>query len=184
MKTARLIFVINFLFALMACHEVNAQIIEAFGIIQQMSGDEATGLGVPVKVAANTGGGFGFGFNIENFNLNIDLIFSSTDIMIDNNEMDVSLFLFDANLDYSILKLPISPVVTAGIGSVNFADSNVQASEFNEADFSYNLGGGIKIIISDHYLIKGLYRSTWTKIKDTDDKIQFTGFTIQLGYVF
>lgn len=183
MKRLCLIILLMVLNLIMVYRSCDAQIFEAYGIIQQLGGDKTTSLGEVLKIADNVAGGFGAGFSVSNVCANIDFIFGSTTISSKAKELDVQLFLFDANVDYSLLKKSISPVITAGIGSVNFSDSNIQASEFSEADFSYNLGVGMRVLLKNHYLIKALYRSTWTRIKNTDDNVQFPGFSIQLGYV-
>ncbi|MBN2011182.1 outer membrane beta-barrel protein [candidate division KSB1 bacterium] len=162
----------------------HAQFLEAYGIVQQMNGDNTTSGDMLVNVADNTSGGFGAGFNMGNVNMNIDFLFGSTDVQIDDVVLDVKLFFFDANIDYAILSGPIAPLLTAGIGSVNFVDSYVTVDGLNENDFSTNVGAGLKLCVRDHYLVKALYRSTWTQIKYTDSKVRFDGVCIQAGYLF
>ncbi len=175
------ILAIGLLVASRACH---AQYIEAFAVVQQMGGDETTGLGMDVLVDDNIVGGVGAGMNIDGFNLNLDFLFGSTEVTIGDSKLDTKLFCVDANLDYSPLPGPVSPMVTAGIGSVNFSDSLVSIEEFSETDFSYNLGAGLRCVVRGRLLIKGIYRGTWTKIKSTDGSILFDGFSASVGYVF
>jgi opacity protein-like surface antigen len=160
------------------------QILEVFAMGQQMSGDNTTGLGKQLEFSNCFMGGVGAGLNIENFNLNMDFLFGSEEIKIENTKLDTKLFLFDVNLDYSFFNYSISPIITAGLGSVNFSDSFVKIETLSENDFSYNAGFGLKVVLSDQYLLKGIYRATWTKIKDTDNVVMFNGMSIMLGYIF
>lgn len=148
-----------------------------------MNGDKTTASEMTLDVDDSIVGGIGAGFNIGRVNLNMDLLFGAADITSVNSKLDAKLFCFDANLDYNILKSSITPLLTAGIGSISFSDSNIMVEEFTETDFSYNFGAGLRWTIKKHYLIKGIYRATWTKIKDTDDSIMFDGISIFLGYI-
>jgi hypothetical protein len=52
------------------------------------------------------------------------------------------------------------------------------------ADFSYNLGGGLRWDINDHFLIKAIYRATWITMEDTDDAVLLDGISFSVGYIF
>jgi len=160
------------------------QFFEAFIIGQQMKGDHTTASEKRLEISDNTAGGFGAGINIEKFNLNMDFLFGSTVVKIDQMKLDSKLFLFDANLDYSFFKYSVTPLVTAGIGSVTFSDSFIQIETLSETDFSYNIGFGLRCAIFNNYLIRGLYRATWTTIKETDNAIMFNGISVNVGYIF
>jgi opacity protein-like surface antigen len=170
-----------FLGAPRVCH---AQYIEAFAVVQQMGGDKTTGLGMDVLVDDNVVGGFGAGMNIDGFNLNLDFLFGSATVTVGESKLDTKLFCVDANLDYAPLKGAVSPMVTAGIGSVNFTDSLVSVEELSETDFSYNVGAGLRCAVKGRLLIKGVYRGTWTKIQSTDGSILFDGLSASVGYIF
>ncbi|HOX85745.1 MAG TPA: outer membrane beta-barrel protein [bacterium] len=174
--------------SLFSCLLVNAtcfaQGLELFLIGQQMKGDQTTGLGQQLDIGEHSAGGFGMGIDMGKFNLNMDLLFGSTNIKVDITEMDSKLFFFDANLDYAFLNRAITPLVTVGIGSVNFSDSFVKIENVNETDFSSNIGVGLRAAISDRLFFKGLYRTVWTKIKETDKSIGFSGISLSLGYRF
>ena len=94
-------------------------------------------------------------------------------------EDDCTLFGWDVNIDINILKYQFTPLVTGGIGFINFS-----GDDFDETDFSYNIGIGFRWDITDHFLMKGMYRSTWTELEDTDDNVQFDGVSVALGYIF
>jgi opacity protein-like surface antigen len=161
---------------------------EIFCIFQQMSGDSTSGMGISLELDDFTAFGFGYGYNFNNnFNLNFDMFFSSTDVTSSDysttTEIDSSIWGYDLNLDFNILQNQFTPMITGGIGFINFS-GDVVGFIFNETDFSYNFGVGFRWDVTDHFLIKGLYKSTWTKLKDTDQKIMFDGIGLFLGYVF
>ena len=158
---------------------------EIFALGQQMTGDTTTetitGLGIELEVDDTIVGGFGIGFNFhDHLNLNMDMFFGSTDLIIKGyGATDTDLLGMDFNLDYNILKSRFTPMITGGIGFINFSGSG-----FDETDFSYNLGAGFRWDITDHFLIKGIYRATWTELEDTDDSILLDGISLSIGYVF
>ncbi|MBN1424012.1 porin family protein [Candidatus Fermentibacteria bacterium] len=161
-----------------------AQYFYGYGIVQQAGGDETVGLGVPLVVKTSTLGGIEAGLNLERVNLALDFLFGSTDLTMEGATLETKLFFVDVNLDFVALKRPISPFVTAGIGSVNFSDSHVGPELFNETDFSYNVGAGLCAAYKRHFLAKALYRATWTTMKETDRAIRFDGLSFGLGYAF
>ena len=162
----------------------NAQLFEAFAVGQQMNGDKTTTAGKELEVSDNIMGGVGAGINIDNFNLNMVFLFGSTEITMEQIVLPVELFGVEANLDYSILSSDLSPVISAGIGSINFTDSMVAPESLNETNFSYNFAGGLRGVLFEHFLLKTTYKVTWTKIKETDGAIQFSGISFALGYIF
>lgn len=160
------------------------EVFEVFAVGQQMNGDKTTSAGKELEVSDNIMGGLGAGINIDNFNLNMVFLFGSTEITMEDVILKSKLFGVEANLDYSFLSSAISPVISAGIGSINFTDSMVAYETLNETNFSYNFAGGLRGVLYDHFLLKAIYKATWTKIKETDDAIQFNGISINLGYIF
>jgi opacity protein-like surface antigen len=129
-------------------------------------------------------GGFGAGMNIDNINLNMAFLFGSTAVTSESINLESKLFAVEANLDYAFISGIISPVISAGIGSVNFTDSFTAYENFNETNFSYNIAGGIRYVFSEHVLLKALYKATWTTIKETDGAIQLDGIAVHVGYIF
>ena len=181
----RLTFICLTFFCVLFCSNNSfGQFFEVYAIGQQMLGDNTTAEGKKLELSNNFGGGIGAGLNISNVNLNMDFIFGSTEIRMEDRKLDSKLFLFDANLDYYFFNFIIQPMVTAGIGSVNFSDSFVKIENLSESDFSYNVGIGAKWVIAGNYLLKGMYRATWTKIKNTDSSIMLNGISFSIGYVF
>lgn len=169
---------------------------EVFVLGQSMSGDTTTGtvagLRPTIELDDTIVGGLGYGFNFNDFiNINTGLYFGSTDITGRVSGVtltgDTNLFGWDLNLDINFLKTRFTPLMTGGIGFINFNgswNSAVGSEDFSETDFSYNLGGGFRWDVSDHFLIKALYKATWTKLQDTDNNIMFNGVSLSIGYVF
>ena len=161
---------------------------EIFVLGQQMVGDTTTGLGMEMEVDDTTVGGFGIGSNFhDHLNLNMDMFFGSTDLIVKGYgatvKADTDLIGMDVNLDYNILKSRFTPMITAGIGFIHFS-GDVGGYDFDETDFSYNLGAGFRWDVTDHFLIKGIYRATWTELEDTDDSIMLDGISLSIGYLF
>jgi len=165
---------------------------EIFGLGQSMSGDTTTGLGIELEMDDTTVGGFGLGFNLsENLNVYWDMFFGSTDFTGRSAgptlRADTDLFGIDFNLDYNILKSRFTPMITGGFGFINFSGTwlgGPTITMFDETDFSYNLGAGFRWDVTNHFLIKVIYRATWTKLEDTDKSLQLDGISASVGYVF
>ncbi len=158
---------------------------EIFALGQQMDDDTTTVSGIEVEVDDTIVGGFGIGFNFnDHLNLNMDMFFGSTDLIANGYfKVDTDLLGMDFNLDYNILKSRFTPMITGGIGFINFS-GDVSGYDFDETDFSYNLGVGFRWDITDHFLFKGIYRFTWTELEDTDDSIMLDGISLSIGYLF
>lgn len=161
---------------------------EAYLFGQYMSGDDTTGMGLDLKVDAIGSGGFGFGYNLNDYlNLNTEFYFGATDISVSSGtasvDGDSTVIGMNFNLDYNILKGRITPVVTGGIGFMNF-NGDFEGYSFDETDFSYNVGGGLRWDMGEHWFLKAIYRATWTKLQDTDDTLMFNGASFMVGYVF
>lgn len=89
----------------------------------------------------------------------------------------------DFNLDVNILKSRFTPMVSGGIGFIRFT-GGFNGGAFDETDFSYNLGWGFRWDVTNHFLIKAIYRATWTKLEDSDESILLDGISLGIGYVF
>jgi opacity protein-like surface antigen len=127
--------------------------------------------------------GVGVAYNVnDHLNLNSHLLYGATDVrMIGVGMMavteDTDLWIWDVNLDYNIMKGRLTPVITGGIGTIGFSGSG-----FSETDFSYNLGAGVRWDFSDKFFIKAIYKNTWTEIEDTDDRVDFDGVCVSVGF--
>lgn len=165
---------------------------EVFIFGQSMSGDTTTGLGIKIELDDNIAGGFGFGSHLsDNLSFNWDTFFGSKNVTgtatinkkIVKVKGDTSLLGINLNLDFNLLKERFTPLITGGIGFINFS-GDVKGFPFDETDLSYNLGGGFRWDATDHLLIKAIYRATWTKLEDTDKSVQFDGIALSVGYIF
>jgi hypothetical protein len=183
-KKLKLLIFFLFLSIIFSFKVCLAQFLEVFAVMQQLNGDKTTFMEQELTVSDNILGGLGAGFNIDNVNLNMVFLFGSTEITSEEVNLESELFAFEANLDYTFLSGMFSPVISAGIGSITFTDSFVAYENFNETNFSYNIAGGIRCLFNEHFLLKALYKATWTKIKDTENSIQLNGIAINLGYLF
>lgn len=161
--------------------------VEIFGMVQQFGSDSTTDTlpGEPIfmSIQGTTVGGFGLGGNLtDHFNLNTNFLFGSTTedwnyLGYDLLEVDHTLAFWDVNLDYNFVKSRVTPVITGGIGVVRF-------SGWEESDFSTNVGFGVRIDVSDRIFIKGLYKGTWTKMKETSSHIFLDGGVGIFGFKF
>lgn len=164
--------------------------LEFFILGQQLSGDTTRASNFPLDIEVEDAFvlGAGLGMNLNDYiNLNFDTWFGRTDINARGpgffSKTKSDLVGIDVNLDYHLLRSQVTPVLTGGIGFVRFTGS-VAGLDFDEADFSYNLGGGIRWDISTNLFFKGLYRFTWTELEDTQDRILLDGLSFSIGYVF
>lgn len=161
--------------------------LDIFLLGQQMLGDSTKdkkfSLDLDVEDTFVVGAGLGVNLN-DNINLNFDAWTGGTDIKLRGlGKADSDLVGVDVNLDYNILRTEVTPVITGGIGFIRFSGS-LDDRSFDETDFSYNLGGGVRWDLSRNFFLKGLYRFTWTKLDDTQNRILFDGFSFSVGYVF
>lgn len=136
--------------------------------------------------------GFGFGYNLsDHWNINTDLLFGSadTDVKIIDTTVktpDMDYILWDINIDYNILKSRFTPLVTAGIGLMNFSIDTTATGvgEVRESNFSSNLGAGIRWDVKDNLLLKVIYRYTWTEVRDADNDQRYDGVSVSVAYMF
>jgi len=135
--------------------------------------------------------GFGFGYNLsDHWNINTDLLFGSadTDVKVSGATVetaDMDYILWDINIDYNIWKSRFTPLLTAGIGLMDFGiDTTSNAGKVHESDFSSNLGAGVRWDIRDDLLLKVIYRSTWTEVHDADNDQRFDSISVSLAHMF
>lgn len=167
---------------------------EIYGIFQTMDGDNSTisdeisDITVKVKVDIHDTEvyGIGLGYNFtEKWNLNTDFLFGTIDTKgtLEGTTSEInlspSLYVWNLNLDYNFWKRRFSPLVTGGIGCLYFS-----GDEYNETDFSYNLGAGLRWDALDFLFIKAVYRMTWTKMEDHEHRILLDGISLGVGYMY
>ena len=124
----------------------------------------------------------------ENVNMNVDIFFASTDLtgtaLGVEVKGDTAVVGYDINLDVNILKNNFTPMLTGGLGFMSFSGDIDGGGDFSETDFSYNLGFGFRWEATENFLIKGLYKATWTKLEDTDENLMLDGISVILAYVY
>jgi len=161
---------------------------QIYGIFQTMNGDKSTVKPDEIKVEVHDtdvyGIGLGYDFT-EKWNLNTDFLFGTINTTgapegaKEEIKLSPSLFIWDVNLDYNFWKHRFSPLLTGGIGCFYFS-----GDDYDEADFSYNLGAGLRWDARDYLFIKAIYRLTWTKMVDTEDRILLDGISLGIGYMY
>lgn len=169
---------------------------EIFGTIQMM-GSETVKYSctdeLPVKFDMDSTYiyGFGFGYNLsDHWNINTDLLFGSADtdvkivdVTVETPDMDY--ILWDINVDYNIWKSRFTPLVTGGIGLMDFGiDTTTHAGKVHESHFSSNLGAGIRWDVEDNLLLKVIYKSTWTDVHDADNDQRFDSVNLSVAYMY
>jgi opacity protein-like surface antigen len=174
---------------------------ELFGTIQMMGSDTIEysypdalpldRLPVTFDLDSTNVYGIGYGYNLsDHWNINSDLLFGSTDtdvkiVDVTVETVDMDYVLWDINVDYNIFKSRFTPLVTGGIGLMNFSiKTTSDAGEVHESDFSSNLGAGVRWDIRDNLLLKVIYRSTWTEVHNADNDQRFDGVNVSVAYMF
>lgn len=164
---------------------------EELADVEEFYGYDVSNLGIEVGLDNTFMFGMGIGYNINNyFNINLEGTYGSTDGIIKSfgtkEKGDVDLLGMNLNLDYNILKGRLTPLLTIGVG---FIDFNIDDSDFdNTFGGTYatvNAGGGFRYDITNHLLVKAVYRFTWIdELDHTDDNLEFDGFHFSVGYRF
>ncbi len=174
---------------------------EIFLFGQDMDGDEASetisGEKFDTIVDGFTGVGIGGGYNLNDYvGIKLDAFGGSTDLKIESGldilEEDTDISGVNLNFDVYFFPGRLTPFVTGGIGVItlyeDFDDHDHHHHHYHYDDystsFSYNAGAGVRWDIGNHFFVKALYRSTWSELEDTDDTMQFDGFSMFAGYMF
>jgi opacity protein-like surface antigen len=166
---------------------------EYFIFAQQCKSADSTSGGVVLDFENTSMFGIGFGSNLnDHVNINMDLYYgslpNSTSVYAYgqkiNVKSDASVLGWDIiNLDVYLLKERITPFLSGGVGFMNFF-GDVEGLTFNEYDFSYNYGIGVRWDAADHLLIKLLYKTTSVTLEGADDSTKFSGLSAAIGYRF
>ncbi len=160
---------------------------EVFGVVSFMGGDETSGSVEGIDATAEFDDsivyGIGIGGNLDNhLNLNTEFLFGSTDVegsaLGITLEDDETLFIWNVNLDYNILKKALTPLVSGGIGLAHLSGDIVGGT-----DFTYNFGAGLRWDLKNNVFIKGMYRLFWADIEDMGD-LNLDGFHFAVGVRF
>jgi opacity protein-like surface antigen len=165
---------------------------EVHPIVQVLSGDETTGYDGPIKLETGTTPvfGAGMGLNLSDYlNVNTEFLMGRMDTvqsmpLVPGTEESRGLntWLWDINLDYNILKGRLAPLVTGGVGLMNFHNHDENR---DETHFSYNLGVGARWDITDRIALRVIYRALWTtKLEEAGDPFQFDCVAANLIFMF
>jgi opacity protein-like surface antigen len=169
---------------------------ELFGAIQTMAGDTVEysfqdRLPVTFDMDDTIVYGIGYGYNLtDHWNINTDLLFGTadTDVQVSRTTVetkDMDYFLWNVNVDYNILKGRFTPLVTGGLGLMNFSiKTTSDVGEVHESDFSCNLGAGFRWDVRDNIFLKVIYRATWTELDNADNDQMFDGVSLSVAYMF
>ena len=170
---------------------------ELFGTIQMIGSEEIKYsftdiLPVTLDMDSTAVYGIGYGYNItDHWNINTDLLFGSADtdvkiVKTTAETKDMDYVLWNLNLDYNLWKSRFTPLVTGGIGIMDFGIDTTATGveEVHESNFSYNLGAGVRWDIKDNFLLKVMYRSTWTEFGDANQDLQYDSFCLNVAYMY
>jgi opacity protein-like surface antigen len=170
---------------------------ELFGTIQTLASEDVDYLfpdilPITLDLDSTIVYGIGYGYNFtDHWNLNTDLLFGSTnaDIKISClkvGDEDMDYVLWNVNLDYNIFKNRLTPLVTGGIGLMDFG-INTKAhglGEVQESNVSFNLGAGVRWDVKDNVLFKLIYKATWTELNHADNDQRFDGVSFSVAYMY
>lgn len=164
---------------------------DVYGIVQILGDDKVGAPDGLAEVGVDTtpifGAGVGLNLN-DHLNLNTEFMLGWWDttetftalpgVVFEHD--DDSMYLWQVNLDYNILKGRLTPLVSGGIGVLGYNGED----RIHEIHFAYNVGAGVRWDIAEHFALRVLYRSTWWEITNADDPFQFDGVSASLIYTF
>jgi len=95
-------------------------------------------------------------------------------------------FVLSANLnaEYNFLRGRFSPLLRAGLGLYDITDNAGYWSTYGETDLSWNVGGGLRWNLSDHFVLKLIGGASWTNLKDSSSTAEFGFVTLGIGATF
>jgi opacity protein-like surface antigen len=164
---------------------------ELYPVLQMLGGDTVSTYSgsVDAKIEAAPLYGAGMGVNLgDHFNLNTKFLAGRTDLVWTEpgvpgeDSVGVTTWLWDANLDYNILKGRLTPLVTGGLGVMNL---HRHATQNDESHFTYNVGVGGRWDITDRIALRVVYRSLWMeRLEVADDPFRFNVVEGSLIFMF
>ncbi len=127
----------------------------------------------------------GYGYNItNNFNINANVNWSQKELRVLGYKDYVNLTGMDLNVDYNILNGHITPLLTAGVGFINFSSVHSDEADTDDTYFSYNAGVGVRWDITKNLFTKLVYDAKATTIKHTNDPLLFHTGILTVGFSF
>lgn len=144
--------------------------------------------------------GIGLGYNIT-AQLNVNTAFRFGSIKLETGDADHQethmfesrddhdVLMGDLNLDYYFMPQAFSPLISGGIGlmkiSGDFDDLHNRVDfDVEGTNLTCNLGLGFRWDMAENILLKGIYKNTWTKLENTEDRMRMRGWAINLGMMF
>jgi len=162
---------------------------EYFLTAQSMSGDKTTAyflgaIETELEIDDFMAFGGGYGKHLTDFvNLNTELLLGSTEVLGDS----ATFVNWNLGLDYNFMKTRLTPLVTGGIGIINFRTNTSKdgVTLLDSTNTSYYLGGGFRWDVTDSFFVKGIYKATWTKLfEESNDTLLLNGINLNVGYIF
>jgi opacity protein-like surface antigen len=140
-------------------------------------------------------GGAGFGYNIgPYFNLNFDGLANSerlTDTVSNgvstaSSKENVYSGKFMFNVEYYPFKACITPILTGGVGVIYTWNNDIFDNDMylSETDLAYDAGAGLRWDITRNMFAKVIYKATWSKFHNFDDRQLYDGLFFSIGWKF
>jgi len=156
---------------------------EAYGVVQA-----ETIFNVFDSDANLFGGGFGVGYNFgEHFTLSGEFSFSSAQFHTEGlfevpEDRDTTLYIGRVYADYNILKYPVTPVLSGGLGVGGFSDGSGVALD-------QTIGVGVRWDANDRLVFKSMLRAgiiETTSRPDNEDADAWAclAISVSVGYKF
>ena len=179
---------------------LRADRIELFGETGYLRGADAHatfagGDQSPHSTSSHWLGGAGFGYNIgPYFNLNFDGLANSERVTqtasngissISNKEnYYTGKFMF--NVEYYPFKFCITPILTGGVGAIHIWNNDIFDNDLYhaETDLAYDAGAGLRWDITHNTFAKLIYKATWSKYHNFDDRQRYDGLFFSIGWKF
>jgi hypothetical protein len=176
---------------------LRADRIELFGEAGYMRGADAHATFVGDQNTFSTSshwlGGAGFAYNIgPYFNLNFDGLANAEQVTYTNDISSISRkqnvytgkFMF--NVEYYPFKFCITPILTGGVGVIHTWNNDIFDNDMylSETDLAYDAGAGLRWDITHNTFAKLIYKATWSKYHNFDDRQRYDGLYFSIGWKF
>ncbi len=164
---------------------------EAYGTAQYLFGNtvDYSKFGVRLDVENTAFFGAGGEYHIsDHWGISVDLLGGVTDFNSSGLELPLnqSVLVLNGNLnvEYDILRQRLTPLLRAGIGFYDYTADAGYWTTYGETDFSWNVSGGLRWDVTDHFVVKFLGGVAWTSLKDSDGATSFGFVTLSIGGSF
>jgi len=164
---------------------------EIYGSGQYLFGNtvDFSKFGARLKVDDTAMFGLGAGYHItDHWAVSLDLLggftsFNSSGMQLALNN-DAFVLSANLNAEYNFLRGRFSPLLRAGLGLYDITDNAGYWSTYGETDLSWNVGGGLRWNLSDHFVLKLIGGASWTNLKDSSSTAEFGFVTLGIGATF